>query len=132
MRCVVGSSVTVKGIGGFHLACDATSEAAVVRLRERKHREEKPLAVMVRRAPMLRRVLISPRCIGACCCLPNDRSCWPTGVRTTLAASLAPGNRQIGLMLPYSPLHLLLADVQRPLVMTSGNRLRQTHRVHER
>ncbi len=119
-----GLVVALKGIGGFHLACDATSEAAVQRLRARKHRDEKPLAVMVRSideaetlavlSPAHRELLVSP-----------ERPIVLAGKRseTRLASSIAPRNRQIGLMLPYSPLHhLLLADVGRPLVMTSGNR----------
>ena len=118
-----GLIVAVKGIGGFHLACDATSEPAVRRLRARKHRDEKPLAVMVptieaaeaygRIEPAHRALLLSP-----------ERPIVLVERRTStgLAPSIAPRNRQIGLMLPYSPLHhLLLADAGRPLVMTSGN-----------
>jgi hydrogenase maturation protein HypF len=118
-----GLIVAVKGIGGFHLACDATSETAVQRLRARKHRDEKPLAVMVRTieyaealadlGPVHRRLLLSPE---RPIVLASRRPESP------LAASIAPGNRQVGLMLPYSPLHhLILADVDRPLVMTSAN-----------
>ena len=119
-----GLIVAVKGIGGFHLACDASSESAVQRLRARKHRDEKPLAVMVRTIDVAdalaelgslhRELLLSP-----------ERPIVLVDKRpgSVLAPSIAPGNRQIGLMLPYSPLHhLLLADVGRPLVMTSGNR----------
>lgn len=119
-----GRIVAVKGIGGFHLACDATSESAVVRLRARKHRDEKPLAVMVPTiedaatcgviGPVHRELLLS---VERPIVLTEKRAGSP------LAESVAPGNRQVGLMLPYSPLHhLLLADVGRPLVMTSGNR----------
>ncbi len=118
-----GLIVGVKGIGGFHLACDATSESAVLRLRERKHRDAKPLAVMVRTvddAEALgvltdahRALLRSP---ARPIVLVERRADAP------LAPSIAPRNRQLGLMLAYSPLHhLLLADAARPLVMTSGN-----------
>ena len=118
-----GLIVAVKGIGGFHLACDATSETAVQRLRARKHRDEKPLAVMVRTieaaeslavvGPVHRALLLSPE---------RPIVLLERRAGTTLADSVAPGNRHIGLMLPYSPLHhLLLADTDRPLVMTSGN-----------
>lgn len=118
-----GLIVAVKGVGGFHLACDATSETAVRRLRARKHRDEKPLAVMVRTIEAAeslavvdsehRALLLSPE---RPIVLLERRS------GSLLAASVAPGNRQIGLMLPYSPLHhLILADTGRPLVMTSGN-----------
>ena len=129
-----GEIVAVKGIGGFHLACDAASERAVRRLRERKRREEKPLAVMVHdletaecigdfgdversvltsvERPI---VLVVRRTVGDG---RNERSGnWQLAVD-----ALAPGNRMVGLFLPYSPLHhLLLADVGRPLVMTSAN-----------
>ena len=118
-----GLIVAVKGIGGFHLACDATSEAAVTRLRARKHRDQKPLAVMV---PTIDAAEAFAQ-IG-----PVHRALLTSAERpivlvdrrdtSTLAPSIAPGNRQLGLLLPYSPLHhLLLADAQRPLVMTSGN-----------
>lgn len=119
-----GLIVAVKGIGGFHLACDATSETAVARLRTRKHRDEKPLAVMVPTleaaeqyaalTPAHRAMLTaSERPIV----LADRRADVP------LAPSIAPRNRQLGLMLPYTPLHhLLLADSGVPLVMTSGNR----------
>jgi hydrogenase maturation protein HypF len=116
-----GAIVAVKGLGGYHLACDATSEHAVARLRERKGREEKPLAVMsadpfaladptpaeldLLRSPARPIVLVRRRCDAA------------------VAPSVAPGTPWLGLMLPYTPLHHLLAtDIGLPLVMTSGNR----------
>jgi hydrogenase maturation protein HypF len=119
-----GQIVALKGIGGFHLACDATSEEAVRLLRARKHRDEKPFAVMVpdtAQAEELaligdaeRRLLTS---IERPIVLAPKR---PDGNR--LAEGVAPRNQYVGLMLPYSPLHhLLLADAGRPLVMTSGN-----------
>ena len=118
-----GAIVAVKGIGGFHLACDATSEAAVLRLRARKHREQKPLAVMVWSASAAatlaalgeteRRLLVSPqRPIVLAQRRPNSG----------LAPAIAPHNPLVGLLVAYSPLHLLLlAETGRPLVMTSGN-----------
>ena len=118
-----GLIVAVKGIGGFHLACDATSEQAVLRLRARKHRDEKPLAVMVRTveaAELVAQIGDAHRAL----LLSAERPIVLAERRpgTALAPSIAPRNRQIGLMLPYSPLHhLLLADTGRPLVMTSGN-----------
>ena len=118
-----GFIVALKGIGGFHLACDATSEEAVARLRTRKHREMKPLAVMVANLAQAeaiaflgeaeRRLLTS-----------SERPIVLARTRETapLAAGVAPHNRNVGLMLPHSPLHhLLLADAGLPLVMTSGN-----------
>jgi hydrogenase maturation protein HypF len=118
-----GEIVAVKGVGGFHLACDATSQVAVARLRARKQREEKPLAVMVaslEQAEKLarlrepeRRLLGSPeRPIVLCERRPGAQ----------LAPAIAPHNPLVGLLLAYSPLHhLLLAEAGRPLVMTSGN-----------
>ena len=115
--------VAVKGIGGFHLACDATSPLAVSRLRQRKRREEKPFAVMVRDLDAARRMaalgaeeerLLTSveRPIVLLACRPGSG----------LAAEVAPGSSLVGLMLPYSPFHhLLLAETDRPLVMTSGN-----------
>ncbi len=118
-----GRVVAVKGIGGFHLACDAASPAAVRTLRERKGREEKPLAVMARDlagaealaalAPAERELLVSvERPIVLCRRRPG----------APLAPEVAPDTPLIGLLLPYTPLHhLLLAAAGRPLVMTSGN-----------
>jgi hydrogenase maturation protein HypF len=118
-----GRIVAVKGVGGYHLACRADDERAVATLRARKHREEKPFALM---APDLdaaramvelgpaeealllgreRPIVLAPRRPGAC-----------------VATAVAPGSCDLGVMLPYSPLHhLLLADVGAVLVMTSGN-----------
>ena len=124
-----GAIVAVKGVGGFHLACRADDEAAVARLRARKHREDRPFAVMVRDvetaatlvdlgggqdfgsgsakilATPLAPIVIAPRRPDA-----------------DVAPSVAPRSNDLGVMLPYTPLHhLLLADVGVPLVMTSGN-----------
>lgn len=118
-----GLIVAVKGIGGFHLACDATSESAVTRLRARKHREAKPLAVMVRDVADAERFAVVGEAQRALL-LSVERPIVLLDKRpdATIAESVAPRNRQIGVMLPYSPLHhILLADVGRPLVMTSGN-----------
>jgi hydrogenase maturation protein HypF len=118
-----GEIVAVKGLGGFHLACDATNRAAVTRLRARKHRDTKPLAVMVRDVGAARE-------LGVVGDAEHDLLRSPerpivllekAGNRPVLEA-LAPQNGRIGVMLPYTPLHhLLLADAARPLVMTSGN-----------
>ena len=118
-----GRIVAVKGIGGFHLMCDARSEAAVLELRRRKHREEKPLAVMfpdllaVRAACFLNpdeeRLLTSPE---APIVLLRRRGHW-------LARELAPGNPYLGVLLPYAPLHhLLMRALGAAVVATSGNR----------
>jgi hydrogenase maturation protein HypF len=119
-----GGVLALRGIGGFHLAVDATSAEAVQRLRQRKQREAKPLAVMVRDLAQARaiaqvgegeaRILQSPQ---RPIVLLRARE-GGVGV----AAGVAPGLDRVGLMLAYSPLHsLLLERVGRPLVMTSGN-----------
>ncbi len=118
-----GGIVAVKGVGGYHLACDATAGATVAELRRRKRRDAKPLAVMVSDLDQARvlghvseaeaRLLIS--------------AARPIVLVARLAAApiadeVAPSCRELGLMLPYTPLHrLLLEAVGRPLVMTSGN-----------
>ncbi len=118
-----GKTVAVKGLGGYHLACDAGDEAAVARLRERKHREARPLAVMVGSLDQARELghvssaeaalLTSP---AAPIVLLARRPDAP------LAPSLAPGVTTVGVMLAYTPLHVLLLEAfGGPLVMTSGN-----------
>jgi hydrogenase maturation protein HypF len=117
---LAGKIVAVKGLGGYHLACDATSEEAVARLRVRKGREEKPLAVMasdpgplVELSPDEDALLRSP---ARPIVLARRRPGAP------VAEGVAPGSPWLGIMLPYTPLHhLLCADAGRPLVMTSGN-----------
>jgi hydrogenase maturation protein HypF len=115
-----GKIVAIKGLGGYHLACDAASEQAVARLRERKRREEKPLAVMTSSPELL--VELAPeeeallRSAERPIVLARRRADAP------VAASVAPGNEWLGVMLPYTPLHhLLCADFGGALVMTSGN-----------
>jgi hydrogenase maturation protein HypF len=120
---IAGKIVAVKGIGGFHLACDATSQAAVLRLRRRKRREEKPLAVMVRSVADADAIGIvgaeERRQLGS---VERPIVLLTKRASSAIAESVAPRNRQIGVMLAYSPLHhLLLAGAGRPLVMTSGN-----------
>jgi len=118
-----GLIVALKGIGGFQLACDATSEDAVRRLRSRKHRDEKPLAVMVRTlaeaeglahlSPADTALLLSPE-------RPIVLAARRDG--SPLAAAVAPGNPLVGVLVANSPLHDLLLDAAGvPLVMTSGN-----------
>ena len=119
----VGAIVAVKGLGGFHLACDATNAGAVARLRLRKRREEKPFAVMVRDLDAADRLA----------CLDDDaRALLTSPARPIvlvaprpdhgLAGGVAPDAPLLGVMLAYTPLHhLLLHDSARPLIMTSGN-----------
>ena len=122
-----GRILAVKGLGGYHLAADAACEEAVARLRARKHREDKPFAVMVADLAAARRlaevdaaaadlltsqarpIVLLPRRVG-------------TEPDTAVAAATAPGNRQLGIMLPYTALHhLLLTAVAGAIVLTSGN-----------
>jgi hydrogenase maturation protein HypF len=116
--------VAIKGIGGFHLACDATSNAAVQELRRRKGRVDKPFAVMMRDMTILRRYAeagVEEECILAGRERPIVLLQRKLDAHPPLADSIAPGQAQLGLFLPYSPLHALLVD-ETPLVMTSGNR----------
>jgi hydrogenase maturation protein HypF len=119
-----GAIVAVRGLGGFHLAVDATDDAAVRRLRERKHREAKPLAIMVRTLAEAR-ALAQVSATEAELLVSRERPIVLLERRADapLAAALAPGLATVGVMLAYTPLHHLLLDaVRRPLVMTSGNR----------
>jgi hydrogenase maturation protein HypF len=118
-----GRIVAVKGLGGYHLAADAASEAAVATLRARKHREDKPFAILAADLATARRLCAVD---DAAASLLESRArpvvLLPRRPEADVAASVAPGNRQLGIMLPYTPLHqLLLAAVGRPLVLTSGN-----------
>jgi len=118
-----GAIVAVRGVGGFHLAADATSETAVTRLRRRKRREGKPLAVMVRRLDDARALAWVPDAAAALLVAP-ERPIVILEARTdsVLAPSIGEGLANVGLMLPCSPLHMLLLDAAAcPLVMTSGN-----------
>ncbi|HEY6531286.1 MAG TPA: carbamoyltransferase HypF [Acidimicrobiales bacterium] len=117
-----GGVVAVKGIGGYHLAVDATSDAAVATLRLRKHRDDKPFAVMVPdEATATALAHLDPQALAAMRSRVRPIVVAPTR-GGSLARGIADGLVEVGLMLPYSPLHhLLLADVGRPLVMTSGN-----------
>jgi len=120
----LGGILAIRGLGGFHLACDATDETSVSWLRKRKHRDAKPLAVMVATTAAARQLvaLTEP---GAELLESAQRPIVVADrvASSPLAPSVAPGLGQVGVMLAYTPLHhLLLATVGRPLVMTSGNR----------
>jgi hydrogenase maturation protein HypF len=123
-----GYIIAVKGLGGYHLACNAEDEAVVRTLRKRKSRDEKPFALLVKDASTAlefcfmdaeeRRLLESEK--RPIVLLKRRREC-------NLPASLAPGNPWLGIMLPYTPVHLLLLNSDgsrglKALVMTSGNR----------
>jgi hydrogenase maturation protein HypF len=122
---LAGKIVAVKGIGGFQLVCDARNDTAVRELRLRKRREEKPFALMVRNINAAKEL----------CCVSDEEAqllASPEspivilerrdGAENRVTQSVAPRNPSLGLMLPYSPLHhLLLAEVNCPVVATSGN-----------
>ncbi len=118
-----GKILAVKGLGGYHLLCDARNEQTIQELRRRKKREEKPLALMapslewIKKAcevsPEEEKLLVSPQ---APIVLLRKKP------ETDIAGSVAPGNPYLGVMLPYAPLHhLLLRDFGYPVVATSGN-----------
>lgn len=123
-RLLAGQIMAIKGIGGFHLSADATNEEAVLRLRQRKHRYGKPLAVMVRNLEAAQRL---------CALSHEEEALLATSARpivlararprSGIAAAVAPGIPWLGIFLPYAPLqHLLFADERvRALVMTSAN-----------
>jgi hydrogenase maturation protein HypF len=118
-----GAIVAVKGLGGYHLAVDAENPAAVARLRRRKHRDDKPFAVMSRDLQTVARyATATPAEAALLSSCQRPIVLLPKTSPHPLAAAIAPGNRWIGVMLPYTPLHhLLLAEGFLALVMTSGN-----------
>jgi hydrogenase maturation protein HypF len=118
-----GGIVAVKGLGGYHLACRADDEGAVARLRARKHREDKPFAVMAGGMEAARALaLLGPAEEEMLASRERPIVLAPRRDGAALAAAVAPGFGELGLMLPYAPLHhLLLGDADAPLVMTSGN-----------
>jgi hydrogenase maturation protein HypF len=126
-----GAIAAIKGLGGFHLACDATDDAAVARLRDRKRRPAKPFAVMVADADAARTwfaasdaELVALASRQAPIVLVADRG--------RLAPAIAPGHRRQGAMLPSTPLHhLLLREARCPLVMTSGNATDEPIRIDD-
>ncbi|CRI65912.1 Carbamoyltransferase hypF [Thiocapsa sp. KS1] len=128
-----GKILAIKGIGGFHLACDATNPDSVAELRRRKRRYAKPLALMARDLDVIRgycRVTGQDAALLAGPAAPilllerggSDGAGRGGDPLQPLAPDVAPGQTTLGIMLPYSPIHhLLLTDWDRPLVMTSGN-----------
>jgi hydrogenase maturation protein HypF len=117
-----GKILAVKGLGGYHLACDARNPAAVAALRERKYRKEKPFAVMTRDLHQVRKLVELSS---------NSEALLTSSARPIVLApakvelsGVAPQNTQLGVMLPYTPLHHLLFAAGAPdaLIMTSANR----------
>ena len=120
-----GAIVAVKGLGGYHLACRADDEDAVAALRARKHREDKPFALMAPDLDAAARARRARRGRARRCCAGRERPIVLAPAprrRARWRPRSRPARRDLGVMLPYTPLHhLLLADVGAPLVMTSGN-----------
>ncbi|MGB8021864.1 MAG: carbamoyltransferase HypF [Candidatus Nanopelagicales bacterium] len=118
-----GAIVAIKGVGGYHLACDSRDAAAVTRLRRRKRRGDKPFAVMVRDLATARELIHLGDEAVALLTSPARPVLLADSRDPDLQALVAPGNSFLGLLLPYAPLHHLLFDAGAPdaLVMTSGN-----------
>jgi hydrogenase maturation protein HypF len=118
-----GRVLAVKGLGGYHLAADAACEEAVALLRARKHREDKPFAVMAADLAAARHLAEVDTAAADLLTSPaRPIVLLPRRPEAGVAAATAPGNRQLGIMLPYTSLHhLLLAALGRPMVLTSGN-----------
>ncbi len=118
-----GEIVAVKGLGGYHLATLASAEAAVARLRSRKHREDKPFAVMVGSVEAASELCAVDTAAAQVLASPaRPIVLLPMRDGAGVAPAVAPRLRQLGLLLPYTPLHhLLLAAVGAPIVLTSGN-----------
>ena len=118
-----GRIVAIKGIGGYHLACDARNASAVTTLRARKQRGAKPFALMAADLATAREVAVIDGTSEALLTAPARPIVILPALDPDLVADVAPGTGTLGVMLPYAPLHHLLFDAGAPglLVMTSGN-----------
>lgn len=118
-----GAIVAIRGLGGFHLACDATNPEAVQRLRRRKHRYGKPFALMAACVDVIRRYCnLTQADVDLLRSSEAPIVLLPADGPVKLPPGIAPGLNTVGFMLPYTPLHLLIArQIDGPLVMTSGN-----------
>lgn len=117
-----GAILAVKGLGGYHLACDARNPAAVAALRERKYRKEKPFALMTKDIDTARTLVeLSAEAEALLTSVARPIVLAPARVEIP---EVAPENNELGVMLPYTPLHYLLFTAGAPevLVMTSANR----------
>lgn len=124
-KLLQGAIVAIKGVGGYHLACDATQSRAVAELRRRKQRAERPLAVMVSDLAAAQEFCVVSSAAAALLSSPQRPIVLlPRRPNSVISEAVAPGVDELGLFLPYAPLHYLLfeACARRPLVMTSGNR----------
>ncbi len=118
-----GNIIAIKGVGGFHLACDALNAEAVEQLRRRKHREDKPFALMASSLRVVKEYcFVSEVEESLLKSAPRPVIILEKRSEATLPQAVAPGMSTLGFMLPYSPLHhLLFENLNRPLVLTSGN-----------
>ncbi len=118
-----GAIIAIKGLGGFHLVCDATHEQAVSRLRQRKRRYAKPFALMAKNLDVIQRYCrLNPAEIEVLTSAEAPIVLLQRRGADDLATLVAPRQKTLGFMLPYTPLHsLLLQGFDQPLVMTSGN-----------
>ncbi len=118
-----GEIVAIKGLGGFHLVCDATNEEAVKKLRKRKLREEKPFAVMFKNLSHVKSYAhVSPLEERALTSVESPIVILEKKPKTDLAPSVSPGNSTVGAFLPYTPLHhLIMSRIEFPIVATSCN-----------
>ncbi|MEM6399964.1 MAG: carbamoyltransferase HypF [Cyanobacteria bacterium P01_D01_bin.116] len=123
-----GEIVAIKGLGGFHLACDATNQTAVEKLRQRKQRYHKPFALMARDIeviqkyckPTLFEIELLQSTVAPIVLINYSSS--PSSSPTLPLSLIAPGQNTLGFMLPYTPLHhLIMRRMNRPIVLTSGN-----------
>lgn len=118
-----GYIIAVKGIGGYHLVCDAENDEAVRRLRQKKHREEKPMAVMFPDLESaMKEAVISPLEARAITSIERPIVIVSKKETSTLAPSVCPDNSTVGVFLPYTPLHhMILRKLKKPVIATSAN-----------
>jgi hydrogenase maturation protein HypF len=129
-----GAIVAVKGIGGYHLACDARNDEAVQSLRDRKFRKENPFALLAKNLEVARSIVdLSPESEALLTAQARPIVLAPVGQVPDLSPAISPNNNDLGVMLPYAPLHHLLFEAGAPeiLVMTSANRSSEPIAYHD-
>ncbi|WP_020394872.1 carbamoyltransferase HypF [Thiolinea disciformis] len=127
-----GKIIAIKGIGGIHLAVDASNAEAVALLRERKHRPAKPLALMAKTIEQIQQYcFVSEQELQALQSSAAPIVVLEKRIDGNLPENLAPQQHHLGFMLPYTPLHhLLMAELEHPIVLTSGNRSGNPQCIH--
>jgi len=120
---LTGNIVGIKGLGGFHLACDATNQTVVEKLRAKKLRPDKPFALMARDINIIAEYcLVTPKEKEILTSAAAPIVLLQIQVKKKVAASVAPGQNILGFMLPYTPIHhLIFKNLTIPIVLTSGN-----------